>query len=90
MAAAISGALIMGYLMTGLFFMRFWRDTHDRLFAIFAWAFWLLALQRATLLFIRFDDAADTTWIYVLRLLAFLLFLYAIVDKNRAKADAPR
>lgn len=90
MVAVISGALIMGYIVAGLFFMRFWRDTRDRLFAIFAWAFWLLAVQRTVLVFMRFDSEADTTWTYALRLLAFLLFLYAIVDKNRATVSSPR
>ena len=28
----------------GLFFLKFWRNTLDRLFAFFAVAFWLLAL----------------------------------------------
>ena len=39
----VSGAMVMAYLAAGLFFLRFWRQTHDRLFAMFAAAFWILA-----------------------------------------------
>jgi hypothetical protein len=33
--------------VAGLFFLRLWRQSHDRLFAWFAAAFALLAIQRA-------------------------------------------
>jgi uncharacterized protein DUF5985 len=79
----VSGAMVMGYLVAGLFFLRFWRDTRDRLFAIFAGAFWLLALQRAVLTIVVHRGQEGSVWIYGLRLLAFLLILAAIIDKNR-------
>lgn len=82
--ALVSGAMVMGYLAAGLFFLRFWRDTRDRLFAIFAVAFWLLAVQRAVLSIVVHQGHEGGVWIYVLRLLAFLLILVAIVDKNRS------
>lgn len=78
----ISGLLVMGYAVAGLFFLRFWRETRDRLFGIFAGAFWLLALQR--LLLALFQNPNDEqVWLYGIRLLAFVLILFAIVDKNR-------
>jgi hypothetical protein len=77
--------MVMGYLVAGLFFLRFWRDTRDRLFAIFAGAFWLLAVQRALLMLTAAPDGGEgAVWLYALRLLAFLLILAAIIDKNRA------
>lgn len=80
--ALVSGLLVMGYAVAGLFFLRFWRETRDRLFGIFAGAFWLLALQR--LLLALFQNPNDEqVWLYGIRLLAFVLILYAIVDKNR-------
>ena len=82
--ALVSGAMVMGYLTAGLFFLRFWRDTRDRLFAIFAGAFWLLAVQRAVLTVVAHRGDEASVWIYALRLFAFLLILVAIVDKNRA------
>jgi amino acid transporter len=82
--ALVSGAMVMAYLVAGLFFLRFWRDTRDRLFAIFAGAFWLLAVQRAVLTIAAHQGHEGAVWIYSLRLLAFLLILVAIIDKNRS------
>lgn len=81
----VSGTLVLGYLVAGLFFLRFWRDTRDRLFAVFAAAFWLLALQRALLALLAVPGEDGSVWLYVLRLVAFLLILAGIVDKNRAR-----
>ena len=81
----VAGLLVMGYAIAALFFLRFRRETGDRLFAFFGAAFALLALQRALLaagpLF-----AIEEIWYYVLRLVAFLLIIAAIVDKNRTSA----
>jgi hypothetical protein len=83
LAHVVSGAITMGYLVVGLFFLRFWRETRDRLFAIFAFAFWLLGIQRLAL--VLTGQVAETgTGFYLVRLFAFLLILAAIIDKNRA------
>jgi hypothetical protein len=87
-ALLISGAIVMGYAVTGLFFLRFWRETRDRLFVIFAAAFWILGLQRLALAFSR-DMVEDDTGLYLIRLFAFLLILGAIVDKNRSSPPPP-
>jgi len=76
----LSGCLMMGYAVASLFFLRFWRQTRDRLFAWFAAAFATLALQRAMLSLAA--DPADA--LYLLRLAAFAMIIIAIVDKNRA------
>lgn len=78
----VSGALTMGYLAAGLFFLRFWKKTHDRLFAFFALAFWILAGQRLALT-ITAQTSEGHLFLYVVRLLAFILILVAIIDKNR-------
>ncbi|HET7460144.1 MAG TPA: DUF5985 family protein [Longimicrobium sp.] len=83
--AVVSGAMVMAYLTAGLFFFRFWRETRDRLFVAFGAAFCLLAVQRAVLSLLAYADGQATVWLYVLRLLAFLLILVAIVDKNRSR-----
>lgn len=83
----ISGSIMMCYLVAGLFFLRFWKETRDRLFAAFAIAFWLLASNRVAFLFIDETNEARS-YIYVLRLLAFILILIAIVDKNRSRKSA--
>jgi hypothetical protein len=77
-----SGMLVGGYAVEGRFFLRVWRDTRGRLFGIFAGAFWLLALQRA-LLALMDHSPSDRVWLYGIRVTAFLLILFAIIDKNR-------
>jgi hypothetical protein len=84
----VSGAIAMGYAVAGLFFLRFWHETRDRLFLIFAGAFWVLGLQRLALVFSR-EMVEDHTGLYLVRLFAFLLILGAIVDKNRSTAQPP-
>lgn len=84
-AALIAGALAAGYAVAGLFFLRFWSRTGDRLFAMFAAAFWLLAVQRVATI-VTFSWLEDSTWLYSLRLVAFVLILVAIIDKNRKTA----
>ena len=82
----ITGAIVMGYAVAGLFFLRFWRDTRDRLFLIFALAFWFLGLSRLAVA-ITSDASENHIYLYWLRFLAFALILVAILDKNRpAKA----
>jgi hypothetical protein len=85
LSAVVSGALVAGYAVAGLFFLRFWRETRDRLFGIFAVAFWLLAAQRLALALAR-DPDGDQLLLYGIRLLAFVLILVAIVDKNRGSS----
>ncbi len=81
-AQLISGAILMGYGVAGLFFLRFWRETRDRLFLIFAVAFWILGVQRLALVLTQ-DMLETQTGLYLIRLFAFVLILGAIVDKNR-------
>ena len=82
----LGGMLAMGYLVAAIFFLRYWRRTRERLFASFATALFILALQRA-LLAANFAIIEDDTWYYGLRLLAFVIILWAIVDQNRAALD---
>ncbi|HEV2295551.1 MAG TPA: DUF5985 family protein [Tepidisphaeraceae bacterium] len=76
------GGLVMGCFVAALFFLRFWRKTRDRLFAIFAVAFSLLGANWLGLAFTQENET--NTWYYAVRLLAFVLILFAIIDKNRA------
>ncbi len=85
----LSGVIIAGYAVAGLFFLRFWRDTRDRFFAFFAAAFWLLCAQRLLLAMFRDSGSENLVYLYVVRLVAFVLIVLAIVEKNRpAKAPA--
>lgn len=81
----------MGYSVVGLYFLRFWKQSRDRLFAFFAVAFWILAVQRFSLSLIAPNHAGAEEGMerqlifYCLRLLAFVLILAAIIDKNRVR-----
>lgn len=88
MAAAVlflSGVLTAGYLVVAAFFLRFWRQTRDRFFISFAVAFLLLAIHRV-LLVAEFGLLEHRMSAYGLRLLAFLVIIYAIIAKNRGRA----
>jgi hypothetical protein len=76
------GLIVMGCLVAGLFFLRFWRKTRDRLFAVFAAAFWLLALNWTLVVLVSGEEVRPA--LYAIRLLAFVLILLGIADKNRA------
>lgn len=83
MKSFIYGVLTMGFVVAALFFVRFFRQTRDRLFAWFSVAFAFLAIHQVALLFT--DERSEArTGVYVVRLLAFAIILWAIVDKNRA------
>jgi hypothetical protein len=76
-----SGLITMGFLVAALFFCRFWQRTGDALFAVFAAAFVLLALNQAiaALTDLGRDEIG---WVWLLRLAGFLLIIAAIVRKN--------
>jgi hypothetical protein len=78
----MSGAIAMGCVVAGAYFLRFWRDTRDRLFVFFAAAFFVLALERVGLLVVGRDEAARAS-VYIGRLVGFALIIMGIVDKNR-------
>jgi hypothetical protein len=82
MKSLLSGMIVTGYLVASLYFLKFWRKLSDRFFLFFALAFLTLAAQRFTLALAPWENEHDTG-IYALRLAAFLLFLFAILDKNR-------
>ena len=71
-----------GAWVAGLIFFRFWRETGDRLLMLFALAFWLLSASWLTLAVFNPTDEARP-YVYAVRLVAFLLIIAAVVDKNR-------
>ena len=79
----LSGAITLGFLVAGLFFLRFWRKTHDGLFLAFALAFALLGGGQAVQALANIPQE-ERSYIYLIRLEAFTLILVAIFRKNRA------
>ena len=82
LADFLSGAITMGFIVAGLFFLRFWKRTREGLFIAFALAFWLLGLTQGLLAFTSVP-VEERSWLYMLRLAAFLLILISIWGKNR-------
>jgi hypothetical protein len=78
----LSGAVTFGFLIAGLFFLRFWKRTKDALFVAFALAFWLLGLTQALIAFTNMP-IEERSWLFLLRLAAFSLILAAVFLKNR-------
>ncbi len=80
----LAGSVSMGFVIAALFFARFWRNTRDRFFLAFAAAFLLLAVNQALA---QWLGAADerVSYTYLLRVLAYVIILAAIVDKNLSR-----
>jgi hypothetical protein len=78
------GMIAMGCAVAALLFLRFWRSSRDRLFLYFAIAFGLEAANRAIYAF-NGARSEEVTLYFSLRLVAFLLILWAIVEKNLAR-----
>jgi hypothetical protein len=83
----VTGANCALATVAGLFFLRFWRQTADRLFAAFAVAFWLLGAHWLTLA-LTSPDQEFRPLFYLIRLLAFTLLIAAIIEKNRIKRES--
>ena len=81
LAIFLSGAFMMALALIAVIFARTWRDTGDRFFRHFAIAFALLAIERIPLaLFHQMKEPHSL--VYLLRLLAFLTILQAVVQRN--------
>ena len=85
----LAGAVTLGFFVAAMFFLRFWRRTHDRLFLAFAAAFTLLALNQVLAWYLGAGDEL-TPYTYLLRVFGFVLILFAIVDKNVSTRRASR
>jgi hypothetical protein len=90
----LSGICMATFAASGVFFFKFYRGSRDRFFLFFGLACWLLALERVVLLSyeiafqsIRTVATEGASWVFTIRLLAFLLILAGIVDKNRRTTD---
>jgi hypothetical protein len=80
-----AGAITLGYAVAGLFFLRFWRDTRDRLFLLFALAFFVLSANRVGAAWLGSPAEPPGYHVYWIRFAAFALILVAIIDKNRQR-----
>lgn len=81
----LSGAVFMAACVSALFFLRFWKESRDRFFLLFAFAFVLFGIERLPFLALALGTDARGS-IYLLRLFAYIVILGAILDKNRGSA----
>lgn len=80
----LSGAVAMASLLAGVFFLRFWRHTGDRFFLAFAACFWLEGATRIAAVALV-TPREDQPLLYLVRLLAYVLIIVAIWQKNRPR-----
>jgi Ca2+/Na+ antiporter len=83
----ISGALMACCVVAGLFFLKFWRKTHDQLFIMFSFSFFLLAIERLVLGYLGSRNEPSPL-VYLIRLGAFILIIFAIINKNKETSSA--
>jgi uncharacterized membrane protein HdeD (DUF308 family) len=77
----VTGMIAMASLVIGLYFLRFWRNTKDRFFLYFALSFGIEGVHRIVTT-LTFDEHEDSPLHYLVRLLAYGLILWAILEKN--------
>jgi len=75
------GAIAMACFTASLFFVRFWKTTSDRFFLFFAVSFFIEGCSRLMLGLIDYSNEQEPLF-YLIRLFAFLIILWAIIDKN--------
>lgn len=83
----LSGVTMLASWIAGIYFFRFWIKSHDRLFFMFGTAFWLMALERLALAFALNPLREEYYYFYIIRLIAFLIIIGAIIDKNRSNSQ---
>ena len=80
------GVIATASFTAGLFFLRFWKTTRDRLFLAFAAFFCIEAINRIVLLCCEHPNEGSP-WIYLIRLLALVILLFAILKKNYGRSS---
>jgi uncharacterized membrane protein HdeD (DUF308 family) len=83
----LTGAVAMASFIATLFFLRFWRQTRDSFFLLFAVAFAIDAASRFSLALSHVTDETEP-WYFVPRVVTFGLIIMAIILKNRPRKQS--
>jgi TRAP-type C4-dicarboxylate transport system permease small subunit len=83
--AFLGGLVTMCFVVVGVFFLKFWTRTRDFLFIAFGIAFWLMAANQG-LVALAIVPREEQSWVYLLRVAAFVFIAIAIVRKNASNA----
>ena len=86
MSQMMYGAISMASLTIALFFLRFWRSTGDRFFLYFALSFFIEGVHRIYSAILN-EAGEDSPLHYLIRLAAYGLILWAILEKNLPRKD---
>lgn len=78
----LSGAVVMGFAVSCLLFLSYWRRTRQNLFLTFAASFFLLSVNYAWLALTQIP-VEERSPLFLVRLLAFSLIILAIFQSNR-------
>ena len=82
MRIALNTVAATASIIAGVAFLRFWREAVDRLFAWFAAAFCMFALNYFVLALLNTTDETRF-YLFLPRLAGFITILAAVVDRNR-------
>lgn len=77
------GGVAVASFTVALFFLRYWTNTRDRFFLLFAASFLIEAASRTHMAITSSWNEEELPLHYLVRLLAYGLILLAIWDKNR-------
>ena len=80
-----SGAIAISFAYSAIFFLKSWKRGRDTLFFHFSAAFTCLALERLISVLHSPFEPSDPS-LYLLRLIAFVLILKGIWDKNQIRS----
>lgn len=78
----MAGAICVMFYIVALFFWQFYRKIGDRFFLLFSISFHIFAVERCALVLLSISDESRS-FLYMVRFIAFVIILIAIIDKNR-------
>ena len=78
------GVIATTSFIAGLIFLRFWRESRDSFFLIFAVSFVVEGINRVTLLGMQHPNEGSP-WTYLVRFISAALIVAAIIRKNYSK-----
>lgn len=82
MTNMLNGSIAMASFVIAMFFLHYWKRTKDRFFVLFCISFLIQSFNRVLL--VELPEASESSALFCsIRLLAYLLILFAILDKNR-------
>jgi hypothetical protein len=88
MPVFLDGVVAMGCAAAALIFLRFWRESDDRVAFAFALALGIFAIDYALLGLVPIVDERRS-YVFVPRLLGFAAILWGIVENHRAVRRRP-